>query len=344
MSVVALLAPGLQLTAHAGALRVLEGRHLVQTLRPHQITEVQLHGGAHLTAGARRLLLREGVDVVYFDGHGTYLGRLSSATSRAGDRRLAQLRAVLDPARRLRLATAVVAGKIANQRAVLLSRQRRLRDEELGDALVRMRALVGRAGEVGDLDELRGVEGLAARVYFGGLGRALRNAAFRFEGRNRRPPRDPVNACLSFGYALLVSRVERAVWRAGLDPYVGFLHEATRGAPALALDLAEELRPAVDGAVLSLLNRRQLTPEDFRTPTAEELGESAELGDRAVYLGDIARKVLLAAWEQRLAEREAHPRTGEEWTLEALLLEQARQVARVVQGDQDVYVPLSLRR
>lgn len=348
MAVVALLEAGLRLRVRSGALEVVKGSDTLHTLQPHEVDEVQVHGSTEVSAAARRLLLREGIDLVFVNADGTWLGRLVGPGSRQGERRLAQYRLVAEPERRLGLARAVVASKITNQRALLLHRQRWLRDEELAEVLTTLRALASRAGAAPSLDVLRGLEGLAARRYFQGLGRALTNELFSFDGRNRRPPRDPINALLSFGYTLLVIKVEAAVRRAGLDPFLGCLHEATRGAPAMALDLAEELRPAVDGVVLTLVNRKQLTPEDFRTPLPEELGETAELAaeesDRACYLGEVARRALIRAWEKRLSSLEPHPLSGKQWPLRGLLEEQARQVARLAEGRAEVFAPLLLKR
>ncbi|MCB9761175.1 MAG: CRISPR-associated endonuclease Cas1 [Alphaproteobacteria bacterium] len=330
-----------QLHLRDGALEVRRGAVVLETLRPHQLRELQVWGNATLTASARNLLMREGVDVVYLTADGRYRGRLVSAESRQGQRRAAQYAFLHDPARRLALARAVVRGKLANQRWLLLARQRSLRDEGIADVLVALRASMRAVDAAAELDVLRGVEGAGARRYFAGLARALTNPAFRFGGRNRYPPRDPVNACLSFGYTLALTQVEHAVRASGLDPYLGALHEAGRGATCLALDLVEELRPAVDGLVLTLLNRRQLSPEDFRRPLADELGAKAELEGEAVYLGDVGRRVLLREWERTLGRVVTHPVREDRWSLRDAIREQSRQVARWFEGDAEGYVPLS---
>ncbi|HQU47460.1 MAG TPA: CRISPR-associated endonuclease Cas1, partial [Pirellulales bacterium] len=124
------------------------------------------------------------------------------------------------------------------------------------------------------LDRLRGLEGQGAALYFSQFGKLLRVPQFDFTHRNRRPPRDPVNACLSFGYAVLGSLVESQAQRCGLDPTLGFLHQAAYGRPSLALDVLEEFRPLVDGLVLRLLNRRQLGPNDFERRSDISLEEA----------------------------------------------------------------------
>jgi len=242
------------------------------------------------------------------------------------------------------LAREIVRGKLLNQRAMLFTRQRHLKDEAVAGALSALRAAAGRLDHVTDIDALRGHEGMGAQRYFSVFPRALANPAFRFEGRNRYPPRDPVNACLSFGYTLLLTRCESAVRIAGLDPYAGSLHEADRGAPALALDLMEEFRPWVDRTVLSLINRGQLGPEDFRTPPEDELGERADNAgaDQAVYLNRVAREILLRAWQGTLAAHATHPIRGDRWVLHDLIGEQATQLARVFEGRQQTYQPVRM--
>jgi CRISP-associated protein Cas1 len=161
------------------------------------------------------------------------------------------------------VARAIVAAKVTHQRQLLLRAQRRLRDDPLADALGRMRLLAEQASRETDLDRLRGLEGMAAALYFGQFAKLLRPPDLTFAGRSRRPPRDPVNACLSFGYALLGNLIETDLLRRGMEPLVGFFHQPHHGRPSLALDLLEAFRPHIDALVLRLVNRRQLGPLDF---------------------------------------------------------------------------------
>ena len=343
MPILALMQDDVRLEVRAGAIVVRQNDVEVQVLQPHEVTEIQVHGGAHISAAMRRLLLREGIDVVFLSRNGRYEGRLTSTTSRIGARRIAQYRLAADPARALAMAREIVASKVDNQRTLLQARQAFLKKEEIGDALAAMRSSLARTRLATDLDSLRGLEGMAARHYFQGFGACITNTLFTFTGRNRRPPRDPVNACLSFGYALLLSQVEAALLAASVDPFVGCLHSALRGAPALALDLTEEFRPWVDGTVLTLVNRRQISPEDFRRPEPE-VGSEPKEGEesapvQAVLLGTVGRSILLRAWESRLDDRFPHPIRGDQWSLRALIREQAQQAARVFEGEAEGWKP-----
>ena len=342
MALVAILDPDVHIVAAGGAVRVERGGETLQTIPTHRVSEVHLHGHADLTAPARLLLLRAGIDVVFFTSDGRLLGRLSAYQSRQGERRLAQYALSSEPSRRLPIARTIISAKLTNQRRMLLRGQRRSPDEDVAAIILVLRGLGERALGCVDAAELLGVEGLAAQRYFDAFGRSLHNPAFRFDGRNRHPPRDPVNACLSFGYTLLLSQVERAVRRAGLDPILGVLHETGRGAPALALDLMEEWRPLVDRMVLSLIHRHELGPEDFRIPPAEELGARAEMSDDAIYLDTVGRQVLLRAWEDELNRRVERPADGDHVTVRDALLEQALAMARVIDGEADTYTPITL--
>lgn len=347
MAVLALVEPGLKLAANAGALVVSRRGEQIRVVQPTDVDLVHLWAGAELTASARGLLLRRGIDVVFIDLAGRWAGRLVGRESRAGQVRLAQFRLVDHPERRLALARSLVAGKIQNQRSVLLRQQQRLKDDAVAGVLARMRAYAGRVGRARDLDALRGLEGMVARQYFQGIARAITNPAFRFEGRTRYPPQDPVNACLSYGYTLLLARCESAVRVAGLDPYLGLLHEPGRGAPALALDLEEEFRPVVDRLVLKLINRHQLGPEDFRVPPVDELGARGALTGEddlpnAIYLNRVGREIVLRAWEAELSRRATHPTREGRWTLRELIVEQAHQLARICADPQRPWHPVQL--
>lgn len=341
MAILSVQDQGAELAARVGALVVRRRGEDIRVVPLHEVEEVHLHGGVEITAGARNVLMANGIDTVFLTLDGRVRGRLVGVESLAAERRLAQYRLVTDDARRLALARAFVAGKALNQHAVLLSRQRHLRDEGVADALALLRRVPTRVAEVSTLDALRGVEGAAADAYFGVFDRLLRASPFGWSGRSRRPPRDPPNALLSYLYTLLLVRVESAVRAAGLDVGLGVLHEAGRGKPALALDLMEELRPACDTLALTLLNRRQLGPEDFGPPASDDVDAEVDAGG-AVHLQEVGRAIVLREWARKLGERLPHPTRGDDWTMGALLREQALQVVRIVTGEQDEWRPMRL--
>ena len=249
--------------------------------------------------------------------------------------RRAQYRAADSAERSCLIARNIVAAKIANSRTVLL---RAARDSSRPEAVVALqqaaRAMLDpldSARKAMQLDALRGNEGDAAAKYFAVFEQMINDpeSGFRFTGRSRRPPLDEINALLSFLYTLLTHDARSACEASGLDAAVGFLHRDRPGRPGLALDLIEEFRPfLVDRLVLSLINRRQVTPSDF------DITESG-----AVVLREDARRTVLEAWQKRKQEEITHPFLEEKTTVGLLVHLQARLLARYLRGDLDAYPP-----
>ena len=195
-----------------------------------------------------------------------------------------------------------------------------------------------KAAAAESLETLLGHEGNAARLYFERFARLLKSdglGTFDFASRNRRPPKDAVNALLSFCYSMLAKDVAVAGRLVGLDPYVGFLHQPRPGRFSLALDVMEEFRPiVVDGMVLELTSRQQLTPADF-TKTGKK--------DRPVELSNGGVTLLLKAYEERLQTVVRHPVSGDQVSYRRCLELQVRQVANIVLGKTALYVPVTIR-
>ena len=273
MHTLSLTEQGTALHADGDMLVVHRGEAVLHRVRAAELEQVLIFGRIELSSGAIALLLRRGIDVVLLTSRGNFRGRLAGRVSKNVELRLAQYRRVSDPAFCVGVARNVVAAKIKHQREVLLRAQRRLQDEPLAVALGQLRLLGQRTEAAGNLDVLRGLEGQAAATYFGQFDKLLRSDQFRFERRTRRPPQNPVNACLSFGYAVLGSLAETDVYRCGLDPMLGFFHQPAYGRPSLMLDVLEEFRPLIDLLVLRLVNRRQLGPADFEQRTGQSLAE-----------------------------------------------------------------------
>ena len=279
MHILAITEQGTALNVEGETLLLSRGQKVMRRVRLAEINQVLLFGRVEISSGAIAALARRQVDVVFLTQRGNFRARLQGRYSPQAALRLAQLQRALEPEFCVRVARSLVAGKIVHQRQLLLRAQRRLRDADLADVLGRMRLLAEECPREQDLDRLRGREGMAAALYFGQFGKLMLAdpgadaPRLAFNGRSRRPPRDPVNACLSFGYALLASMVETEVLRCGLDPLVGFFHQPLHGRPSLVLDLMEEFRPLVDSLVLRLVNRRQLGPLDFERRTGATLAE-----------------------------------------------------------------------
>lgn len=301
------------------------------------VDEVVTCGRVQFTQPALEALLARGIPLAMMTSTGRLLGFLQPPFSRNGPLRRRQVLAAEVPQLRVKLARAFVVGKLRNMRLTLMRRRRQMREngegaDRLKQAIARIEHAVSAAERACDCDELLGIEGNGSRAYFEVFDSLLVNRQFRFAGRQRRPPKDPVNALLSFAYTLLTNNATSVLQMVGLDPFIGVYHVNVYGRPALALDLIEEFRPLVaDAVVFSVINRRMLTPDDF----TESQG--------GYFLKDGARQKFLEAYTQRLNETVRHPLFGYRVSYRRMLELQARFLAKVVSGELEEYHPLVLR-
>ena len=305
----------------------------------HHLTAVVCFGHINLSAPLMHRLADEGIALVLLNDNGRFKARLEGAVSGNVLLRQAQFQRAADPVFALEMARACVAGKIKNTRQVLQRGAREAKTEDEVKALTRLAddlaASLRALPIAADLDTLRGVEGEAARQYFGGLNLLVRvdqREAFRMDGRSRRPPRDRFNALLSFLYAMWMNDCRSALEAAGLDPQVGFLHALRPGRAALALDLMEEFRPWADRLALTLINRGQLAADDFAL--REGGGVSLEVD---------ARKAVVVAYQERKQEELSHPLLAQTVPLGLVPLVQARLLARALRDVATPYVPFVVK-
>ncbi len=304
----------------------------------HHLGSVVVFGAMSVSTGTLGACAEAGVGLSFLSEHGRFIARIEGEPNGSAAIRRAQFAAHADPAQTLALARGFILGKLHNGRQLLL-RAARETDEADDQTALRAAAAANETAlrnldRAADLDSLRGREGDAARAYFGAFAAMVKRSreVFGLKERSRRPPRDPMNALLSFLYALLRHDVESALLTFGLDPAIGYLHADRPGRPSLALDMQEELRaPFADRLALALVNREQLKPEDF----LQQEGP-------AYRLTDAARKSVLIAWQQRKQETITHPVTGEEIPLALVPHVQARLLARVLRGDLPDYPPFTL--
>lgn len=288
------------------------------------ISSVVLFGHASITTPALHELLRREIPVAWHSYGGWFIGLTTGLDHRNVELRTAQYAASFDRCRSLALARRFVEAKIRNQRTLL---RRNARDRAAVEpALMELRRLALACREARDEGTLLGLEGRAGRVYFAHFAAMLGERAlaegYDFEGRNRRPPTDPLNALLSFTYAMLVRTVTVTLVRVGFDPFRGFYHRPRYGRPALALDLMESLRPVLaDSAVLTAVNNGEIGPGDFVR------------SGPAVALGPWGRRRLIAAFERRLSVEATHPVFGYRLEYRRLIELQARLLARHLLGD-----------
>jgi CRISPR-associated protein Cas1 len=303
----------------------------------HAIRQLVVFGNVQVSTQALETLATNEIPVAYLTGYGRFIGTFAPSMPKNVGLREAQFRRFADAAECLLLSKAVVRGKLINQRALLMRSLRgdgdRGSDEPSAQALAE---LIRRLDGVASLESLLGMEGQGAALYFGAFGRFLRKQppgrGFEFTSRNRRPPRDPVNALLSFAYAMLTKDCFAAVSTVGFDPYKGFFHSNRHGKPSLALDLMEEFRPVIaDSVVLTLINNEMLTPTDFL------------VWREACQLTDAGRRTFFQAYEQRKATVVTHPVYGYKMSYSRMLEVQARMLAAYVRGSVPAYTGFTVR-
>ena len=305
----------------------------------HHIGGVVLFGDIMVSPKAVHRCVEDGRFLVFLDRNGRFKGRVEGPVSGNVFLRCAQHEAMANTDQTFSIARNIVAGKLQNTRQIVLRGAREAPTPQDATALRATAAHLARAitslASCDNLDSLRGIEGEAARTYFSTWDRMVREdrLTFAFNGRSRRPPKDPANALLSFLYALLMNDCVAAVEGVGLDPQMGFLHALRPGRAALALDLMEELRSVLaDRLVLTLINRKQVAAKDF-----------VNRPGGAIHLVDEARKEVIVAYQKRKQEEITHPTLNQKMPLGLVPHVQARLLARVLRGDMEAYVPFLYR-
>lgn len=324
----------LYVTVEGGYLNIRDGQVVVRADDEERLTapiglveRIVVTGSVGISAGLRNMALSNGMDVSFLSRRGEWIGRLDGLSVRAPAIRRAQLTRSGDDGERVALGREIVRAKLSNQRALLVRYARRDIGFDLGKIADRILAEVGELDACVTVDEVMGHEGAGSRAYFEAL-RSIFPAHAGFDGRNRRPPRDPANAALSFGYSVLLGEMVSALQRGGLDPAVGFLHADDGGRPSGALDLMEEFRPLiVDTTVIEMFRRGTLRPDLFR---------SDERSD-AVLLNDDGRRRLLGALEERLLTSATHLGSGLKGSYRRVIVLQARHLASWVVRDVATY-------
>jgi len=343
-------------------LLVTKGNARLASVRLAELEQVALCGNVQLTTQAARILLARGIDAVFLNQGGAFLGRLAGPLGKNVELRRLQHQRLADPVFALDLARRFVAGKLANSRTLLQRHQRNRPADRIARALVAIRLLAEQLPRAASTAELLGLEGKAAAEYFGAFPCLLTAPGITFTGRKRRPPPDPVNILLSFGYTLLGNQVHGLCEQAGFDPYVGSLHALHYGRPSLALDLIEEMRPVlVDTTVLRVLNSRGITPADFvpvepasadveeaweRAEQEQEdgsAGEEAAPPPRRLLLRQDAVRRWLVAFERRLGDEVYYPLQDRRLSYKLVLREQVYLLGRHLRGEAS-YEPFAAPR
>jgi len=330
----------LYLTEQGSVLRKRGGRLIVSKdgailleLPCHKIDSVLIFGNVQFTTQAVRELFDHGIELALLTRNGRLLGQLTSPMPKNVELRLAQYQRYRERAFTERISRTIVRGKVRNQLSLIRRFWRNHRELDLRTEAETLERLERRLRRKNSIQEFLGIEGAAARTYFGAFGKMLRHG-FSFTGRKKRPATDPVNALLSLGYTLVFNEISSLLDGIGFDPYVGFYHRVDYGRPSLAADLLEEFRsPAVDRLTLRLANLRILGEEDFylHAPSG------------SMHLKTEPMKRYFMEYERHMTTEFLHPVTKKRATFRTSFRHQAQNLAAAIAGSIE-YVPFHYGR
>lgn len=304
-------------------LVIKQEHETVKEIPAIKVDQVMVFGNAQITTQAMQFCLSENIPIYLLSGLGQYYGVIDAFNAEPVHLQHEQFQRTDNPVFCLQLAKGLVQGKLANSRMLLQRLARRHETAELAEAIAALKTSLAHLPQALTLDELRGVEGSAARAYFQALASCL-DEAWGFNHRVRHPPTDPINAMLSYGYTLLFYNIYSLLRSRGLNPQVGFLHALKSGHPALASDLMEEFRaPVVDAVVMNLAINKRLTPDDFLPPDDE---------DSICLLKPQARHLFIKALEEKLNAAVSHPITEAPLDYRRCMEYQTQHLVEVIRG------------
>ncbi|MDF1659644.1 MAG: CRISPR-associated endonuclease Cas1 [Verrucomicrobiales bacterium] len=313
-----------------GEIQVRINKEIVSKHPIEQVNGVYLYGAVQISTQATQLLLQHTIPISYFSPAGRFLGMTQGLPASGIDARVGQVKFYEDCSLSLPVIREMIRSKIHNQRVQLMRNGKAAQT-----ALQQLAVLRDRCPECSSAESLRGLEGRAAAIYFENFSTMIKGYGadqFDFDGRNRRPATDPVNALLSLGYSILAKELTGLCHSVGLDPFIGILHEPRYGRPALALDLMEEFRPLIaDSVAMALINRGEIGKSDFRYTS------------KGVVLSDSGRKQFWRAWFRRLDTEVKHPQFEYRMSYRRMMDVQARQLWRIMRGDTDSYYGFTTR-
>jgi len=320
---------GARVGIRSGRVVVSKDRKELQQLRLIDVSQIALYGNVQVSSQMMRAAFRESIPVCWFSYGGWFQGIAEGLPSKHVDLRRRQVAIAAQAG--LPIAQSMIEGKLRNSRTFL----RRNARDDVKPVLDQLKSLADTVGNSESIESLLGMEGTGARLYFSRFSSMIRNSsleAFDFNGRNRRPPKDPANCLLSYVYSLLTKDLTAVVLSVGFDPYLGVFHRPRFGRPALALDLAEEFRPLVaESVVINVINNGEINPNDFLVRAG------------GVSLTQDGRRSVLAAYERRLDTEVTHPTYGYRITYRRVFEVQARVLAAHLLSEIPEYTPFMTR-
>ncbi len=355
MSTIYLTAVSGKLHKKDQTLRLVLDDDTTRTIFPFKTDQLVIIGNIDISTPALKFLMHHQIDTVFINKNGRYNGRLDFRKDKNVFLRQRQFKLVEDEAFKLRFARALVLGKLHNQLNFMQRINRKEKQKgDFKEQLRQVKTAIRNSQEADNVESLRGYEGTAARAFFRVYREAILQDWAVFNGRSMNPPRDNVNAVLSFLYTLLLNRVDAALEAEGLDPYVGYFHRIDYGKRSLSFDLMEEYRtPLADTLTAALFNLGILQEDDFRSeifsdksddyPLAAEEGHEAFEECKGVLLNRQGLKKVIVQWEKKLENELYYAYADKRMSYKNIIVQQVKHFRRVIMGEEQDYKPLTLK-
>jgi len=306
-------------------------------IRINDTEEIYIFGRISLSPPVIQSCLKRKIPVHFLSASGDYLGGLKGFTTKNVELRVNQFQSYFDLQKRISLAKSIVKGKIYGQIHVVSELKRRYFFKPFEGIIFRLNLYLKDLSKAEEIDTLMGIEGTASKTYFEALTLVFKKLGWKFPGRVKRPPTDPVNALLSLGYTLLFSKILSFVEASGLDPYLGYLHSTDYGKPSLVLDLMEEWRPLfVDTLVIRCLSWKAISTKDFTDQVLEEDEPYS------IKLTPAGLKKFITQFQQKLKEESFYPPRGKRLKTFLIFKEQVYQFAKVLKAEKQEFIPYIL--
>lgn len=331
MSTLYLLEQYSYLKKEGETVKLVKDKSIICQVPLIKFDKIIVQGNITITQPLIEELVQKGIDIHYTTYNGKYISSVLSSASKNLFVRKAQYQKQFADEEKLKLAISFIQGKVYNQRVYLSRFQRNNNDQYLDNIIYYIKNLEKNIIKSKDIAELMGYEGIIAAQYFEGLSIILKNS-MNFNNRNKRPPKDPVNCMLSYGYSLLLNEMITALNIVGFDPYLGFLHSDEYGRPSLALDIMEEFRTViVDSMVVYLVNKHILKESDF------------DMDENMCLFKEEAKKKYLKKYDDKKKTEIVHPFFGYQTMYKNCFELQARLLAKYMTGEMDNYIPFKMK-
>lgn len=336
---------GTILTKKGERILIKKSNKVISWIFGKEIEELILIGNVSITPQAIKYFLENGIDVIFLSFYGKYRGKLVSTPGKNIFLRIGQFNLFQNEKFKLEFAKRCVRVKLANYIKLLRRRNYKLRNETITTQIRKIRNVLTKVNNGKNIDEVRGYEGIGSKYYFNSLKEILAPTEFEFTKRTRRPPRDEVNALMSFYYTVMGNRITSTLNKVGLDPYLGTLHTVEYGRPSLTLDLLEQYRPFIDNLIITAINKKIIKKTDFHVrqdyfPIIEDEEELEQIDeeDYPVLLTHSGLKTAIHYLEVNLSQKRFFEPIGLRIDINKIIEEQARSIIRFIEGkDLDFY-------